>query len=153
MLGLYVALVLAFVALLAGMVWRYKERYQPRDPILYDIRDNLAKLSPEARRLEFFQDDKSYTINKQRIHLCLKDERQQYYPMNMLMYVAIHELAHVLCDEIGHTPKFHDIFSTLLRRATELDIYDPNIPILQNYCGYTNESFVMTVNPFKADDV
>ena len=54
----------------------------------------------------------------------------------MLMYVAIHELGHVLCDEIGHTPKFHRIFRELLEKAENLKIYDPNIPIVMNYCGH-----------------
>lgn len=143
---LYLVLVGVFMFIVYGMLMRYKEKYQHRDPILYDIRENLMRLSPEAHHLQLYQDSKSYTINKQKIYLCLKDkDTQTYYPMNMLMYVAIHELAHVLCDEIGHTPKFHSIFSELLLRATELGIYDPDIPILQNYCGYTNESFVMTV--------
>ena len=39
---------------------------------------------------------------KQKVYLCLKDENNEYYNDNMLIYVALHELAHVLCDEIGH---------------------------------------------------
>ena len=52
------------------------------------------------------------------------------------MYVAIHELAHVLCDEIGHTEKFYEIFNNLLDKAENLNIYDSDIPIISNYCGH-----------------
>jgi len=115
-----------------------KEKYQQGDPILHQIRENLILLDPKAERLYFYVDNKSYTINKQKVYLCLKDDDNNYYPMNMLMYVAIHELAHVLCDEIGHTKKFHNIFNSLLQQASSLGIYDPNIPIIQNYCGYNS---------------
>lgn len=144
MLVLYFILVLFFFMALYSMTTYYTEKYQQRDPILYEIRENLTKLSPKAKYLKFYQDNKSYTINKHRVYLCLRDDNQEYYPMNMLMYVAIHELAHVLCDEIGHTPKFHSIFNELLLRATEIGIYDPDIPIIQNYCGYNKETFVLT---------
>lgn len=123
------------------------EKYQQSDPILHEIRENLLLLSPQVSRLYFYVDKKSYTINKQKIYLCVKDSKDNYYPINMLMYVAIHELAHVLCDEIGHTAKFHKIFEKLLDQATELGIYDPHIPIIQDYCGYkTKESFCQGSN-------
>lgn len=133
-----------FVISLYTTMSYHKEKYQQRDPILYEIRENLMLLSPKAKNLKYYQDNKSYTINKQKVYLCLRDDKEKYYPMNMLMYVAIHELAHVLCDEIGHTPKFHSIFSDLLLRATEIGIYDPDIPVIQNYCGYNKETFVLT---------
>lgn len=144
MLVLYLLLATIVVTLFYVTTVYYKEKYQQRDPMLYEIRENLMLLSPKAATLRYFEDNKSYTINKQKVYLCLKDDQEAYYPMNMLMYVAIHELAHVLCNEIGHTPKFHSIFSDLLLRATELGIYDPDIPVIQNYCGYNKETFVLT---------
>ena len=65
-----------------------------------------------------------------------EDENGEYYDYNMLIYVALHELSHVLCDEIGHTPKFHRIFEKILKQAELLKIYNPNIPIVKNYCGH-----------------
>ena len=76
----------------------------------------------------------SFTINKSRVNLCLKDKEGNYYDDNMLMYVALHELAHVMCDEIGHTDKFHEIFDKLLEKAAAYGIYDPSIPPISNYC-------------------
>ena len=81
---------------------------------------------------------KSYTINKQHIFMCMKDENGNYYDDNMLFYVASHECCHVLCGEIGHTKLFHKMFDALLEKAIELGLYDPNLPLVQNYCNYNS---------------
>lgn len=81
---------------------------------------------------------KSYTLNKEDIYLCLKDENNQYYNDNMLIYVLLHEISHSICDEIGHTEKFHKIFKALTAKAVELNIYNENIPLIKNYCLHNN---------------
>lgn len=88
--------------------------------------------------ISMYKGDKSYTINKEKVYICLTDENGKYYSMNMLMYVVLHELAHVICDEIGHTEKFHEIFEAILLRSTEMGIYNPSLPIIQNYCTYND---------------
>jgi hypothetical protein len=135
---LYVFVILTIFGLAAWLVYRQiSEHYQQLDPMLQTIKDSLIRLHPRAGSIELFEGKKSYTINKKRIYLCLKNKNQEYYDQNMLMYVAIHELSHVLCDEIGHTPKFNRIFREQLERAAELGIYDPDKPIVRDYCGHT----------------
>jgi hypothetical protein len=99
---------------------------------------SLTKLNNRniLEEINLYKGKKSYTINKQKIFLCLKNEKDEYYNDNMLLYVLIHEIAHVICDEIGHTDKFHQIFKELLDRAIKLNIYNPSIPIIYNYCNY-----------------
>lgn len=81
----------------------------------------------------------SYTINKgDEIALCLRCKKTgQLHDMNLLMYVVIHELAHVACPEINHTPLFKKIFTFFLQQAADLKIYQPvnyrTHP--QEYCG------------------
>jgi hypothetical protein len=82
---------------------------------------------------------KSYTLNKEDIYLCLKDENNQYYDDNMLTYVLLHEISHSICDEIGHTDKFHRIFQALTKKAVELNIYNDKIPLVRNYCLYNDK--------------
>jgi hypothetical protein len=119
------------------MLTRFIEEFKKEDPMLYKIKNKIRLLNPEmVDRIILLEDTKSYTINKKKVYLCLKDENGEYYEDNMLMFVAIHELAHVLCDEIGHTDKFQSIFQELLNRASELDIYDPSVAPVQNYCEY-----------------
>jgi len=84
--------------------------------------------------IRFYEDDQSYTINKEKVYLCLKDKKGKYYGKNMIIYVTLHEIAHVICDEIGHTEKFKQIFDELLYEASVRGIYNPSIPIVQNYC-------------------
>lgn len=82
--------------------------------------------------------EKSYTINKQDMYMCLKDEKGDYYHDNFLLYVHIHECSHVLCPEIGHTDLFYKIFDALLEKAVELGIYDNTQPLIRNYCNYND---------------
>ena len=112
------------------------EYYEQMDPMLVRIRETLLPLHPCVANLKFYEGKKSYTINKKKVYLCLKDDDGEYYNFNMLIYVSIHELSHVICDEIGHTAKFHRIFRDLLELAEQKNIYDSSIPILKNYCGH-----------------
>lgn len=115
-----------------------KESFISKDPVLNKVKDNLKKVDKEkVDDLNFYEGDKSYTINKKNVYLCLKDENGEYYNENMLTYVALHELAHSLCDEIGHTKKFHKIFDNLLVKAEKKGIYNPSLPLESNYCGHT----------------
>ena len=80
--------------------------------------------------------DSAYTENKAVITLCLKNpENGLYYDMNTIMYVAIHELSHMVTKTHGHNKEFKNHFSTLLKRAAQLGIYNPRKPIPETYCG------------------
>lgn len=138
-----IILFLLFIGLLIFVLMnQMNEYYQQTSPLLMEIREKLENFADNPseyetiQKLKFFQGKKSYTINKKKVYLCLYDEYGKPYNMNMLMYVALHELAHVFCDEIGHTPKFHRIFKEFLIRAEQKGIYDSTIPILKNYCGH-----------------
>lgn len=87
--------------------------------------------------IDLFEGDKSFTINKRKIYLCLKDRGltgEVFYDYNSLIFVCLHEIAHVLCDEIGHTEKFLQIFEELLKHASDLGLYDRGKPFVKNYC-------------------
>jgi hypothetical protein len=106
------------------------------DPKLDELKQRLSLAFPEIRNLDLTGSNKSLTINKQHVFICTKDEQGEYYSDNMLIYVILHELAHVLCDEVGHTDKFRKIFQELLDRAHDAGVYDPSIPPIDNYCNY-----------------
>jgi hypothetical protein len=129
-------IVLLFGVMVYVVAIQVREYYQQTDPMLKIIKDTLSPLHEKVKDLQFFQGDKSYTINKKKIYMCLRDENGDYYHDNMLLFVVLHELAHVLCDEIGHTNKFQQIFQVLLDDAVKLGIYDPEIEPVQNYCEY-----------------
>lgn len=114
-----------------------KEYHMQDDPMLTTLKQVLLPVHPIISKLKLYKGDKSYTINKEKIFLCLQDENKNYYPLNHLIYVLLHEVAHQLNqDDVGHTDKFYAKFDELLDRATALGVYNPSIPIVQNYCNY-----------------
>ena len=118
---------------------RIREKYIEDDPMLIKLRAALKDTFPDINNVILLRGEKSYTINKKKIHLCLKDEKGDYYHQNMLVFVLLHEFAHVRCDEIGHTDKFHHIFKGLLDTASHHGIYNPNQPIIKDYCTYNDK--------------
>jgi hypothetical protein len=133
---IFLTIIFSILAMIVCRQIREDFQQQSKDPEIEKIKSKLRLLYPKIDELEFYEGEKSYTIDKQKVHLCLRDENGEYYHQNMLMYVSIHELAHVLCNEIGHTEKFYQIFHRLLDRAIDLKIYDPAIPVVPNYCKY-----------------
>ena len=84
----------------------------------------------------------SYSINKgEKIVFCLrsKDDSQELVDLNTMMFVAIHEMAHLMTKEVGHTKNFWDNMKFLLIKAIEIDIYKKqdfnSTP--KEYCGTT----------------
>jgi len=86
--------------------------------------------------ISLYKGDKSYTINKHKIFLCLKDEKNEYYNDNILLFVLLHECAHVLCNSVGHTEEFNQIFDALLEEAENLNILQANFQPPSNYCTF-----------------
>lgn len=128
-----------FLLIILGIAFLYcycAESFAPRDPVLNELKEQLGELHPKFKNVELYVGDKSYTINKKRVYICLKDEKGRYYSRNMLCYVILHEYAHMLCDEIGHTEKFGQVFQKLLKQAAERGLYNPNIPPVSDYCGH-----------------
>lgn len=115
-----------------------REYIQSTDPMLIKLQEDVRKLDPRIKDLEFFSSDESYTEDKKKIFICMKDEKGEYYDYNMLMYVTIHEITHALTNviDIYHvTPQFKNTFESLLSKAYKLGIYDPEKPLYKHYCG------------------
>jgi hypothetical protein len=137
----WVIISIVSICVLYFVMKKIKENLLPYDPKIDELKRKLLMVHSQASSIKFYHDKKSYTINKQEIYLCIKDESGDYYEENMLMYAALHELAHVLCDEIGHTDKYWAIFDDVLEKASKIidpktnkPIYDPNGKINKNYC-------------------
>ena len=88
--------------------------------------------------------DTSYSENKgQRIVVCLRDKtKAPEYPLielNTIMFVMLHEMAHLMTETIGHTPEFWLNFKRILHDAVKVGIYTPVNYSRQPtpYCGMT----------------
>ena len=79
----------------------------------------------------------SYTINKVKIVLCIRQSDGSFVPKNVIMYVGIHELAHAMTASIGHTPAFWEHNARLLEAAKSIGVFE-DIDFAkspQSYCG------------------
>lgn len=66
----------------------------------------------------------SYSVNKgDEMVLCIRNEKGDIHNYNLIVYVVLHELAHIICDEYGHTQKFKEIFHNLAKKAVEIGEY------------------------------
>jgi hypothetical protein len=81
----------------------------------------------------------SYSVNKgEMLVFCLRSKKDsKIHDLNELMYVAIHELAHIACPEIGHTDLFFTINKYLIKKAIDYGTYKYINYSLNNteYCG------------------
>jgi len=83
----------------------------------------------------------SSTVNKgESIHMCLRQRDgtdESLVDENVMMFVALHEFAHVCTKSVGHDPEFWNNFGWLLKEAEAMNLYRyTNFsahPV--NYCG------------------
>ena len=96
--------------------------------------DRFAESTPDAEHT-------SYSVNKgEKIHLCLRQREgpnETLVDENVMVFVALHEMAHVITPSLGHDPDFWNNFGWLLKQAEALGIYKYQDFKAQpvSYCG------------------
>lgn len=115
---------------------RLSTRFQP---------DNISESTPHEKYT-------SYSVNKgEKIVFCLraKNNKEHLVSENVIVFVALHELAHVMTKSVGHTDEFWANFQFLLKMAVKLKLYQNtnynNEPV--DYCGTK-----ITDTPLKKED-
>jgi hypothetical protein len=136
---LLIIIIILLSIILMNIVYNRIEEYNEQeltDPILDVLKTLLIPVDPIFENIKLNKGNKSYTLNKEDIYICVKDEKGEYYPMNSLVHVILHEVAHMLnTKDVGHTKEWQNIFNDLLKKAEEKKVYNPNIPMVSNYCG------------------
>lgn len=110
----------------------YELLYKNFDP------DAVSEGSPESSYT-------SYSVNKSAMVICIRQSDHSFVDKNVLLYVVLHELGHMACDEVGHTPKFWNIFKDIITEAVVMGVYK-KLDFKKNpeaYCGITIESSVI----------
>ena len=65
----------------------------------------------------------SYSVNKgEQIILCLRN-KDSLVDINTMMFVVLHEFAHLATESIGHTTEFWDNFRWILEESINIGIY------------------------------
>ena len=104
----------------------------------------LQNFRPDAERLlESTPDEEhtSFSVNKgQKVHLCLRQRQggnENLVDENIMVFVALHEMAHMITKSIGHEPEFWNNFGWLLREAEKIGVYQYQDFKAQpvSYCG------------------
>ena len=127
------------IFILSDYLCQNKNKYPDFRPYIQQFCDRVNDIVLE----ENAPDGKytSYTVNKgDKISLCLRSiQTKNLHDLNLIMYVVIHELAHVACPEIDHTELFKKILIFLLEISIMLKIYKytnyQKHPM--EYCGLT----------------
>jgi hypothetical protein len=115
----------------------YLEKNHPDQPMTINIKNRfdpsvISEGSPDSQYT-------SYTVNKgEKMVFCIRDAKsKRVHDLNLLMYVSLHELAHVGCESIGHNAEFKRNFKFLLEIAEKINLYKP-LPLGKqqiDYCG------------------
>jgi len=135
-----VVIVVVLFLILTISYFQVRDYYTQMDPMIQKLQGIINNLVPGINsKIKIFKGNKSYTINKKTVYLCLEDQNGNYYNLNILVYVLLHEISHVLCKSIGHNEEFQSIFDKLLSKAEEKGYYDPSQKIPNDYCNYNTE--------------
>lgn len=119
---------------------KHLEKIAPQDPRTKRLVMNFQP----AKIQEGMESSKhtSYSINKgEKIVFCLrsKDAKKELVDLNTIMFVALHELAHICTETVGHTEEFWTNFRWILEESINIGIYVEqdfkSKP--QPYCGIT----------------
>ena len=100
--------------------------FSPKDEYLESFKPIVQKILVESKQnplqeVQFRKSkDKSYTLDKQKIYMVTERENGQKYNQDTILFVLLHEVAHILSPDEHHTTKFFEIEKKLHKKAIEL---------------------------------
>ena len=98
----------------------------PDDEQSYMLRKNYEKNNIYEISPHNISGQTSFLRNKSILVLCLRrKDTGELHDVNTIMYVILHELAHMINKEWGHKQLFWDKFHFLLQEAVDIGIYTP----------------------------
>lgn len=124
-----------------------KENFTQDDDkeIISLVKERLILLDPKYESIPIFPGNESVTIDKKKIHLCLKDENDMYYNVDTLFYVVLHELAHMLSKSYSintHNKEFQVKFKELLEKAYAANLLPNKQVVPLNYCKKEKKNLI-----------
>ncbi|QOI90294.1 hypothetical protein QKU58_gp037 [Pyramimonas orientalis virus] len=125
---------------------RHLEKKDPKNEDIQRLLENynVENISEGSEDVNYT----SYSVNKgEKIVFCLRerDGSDSFVNENVLMYVATHELGHLMTKEIGHTETFWNNFKYLLNEAVKIKVYE-KIDYNESpteYCGMNIKSSII----------
>ena len=122
-------------------LYLYLQEKYPNKP---QVKQLLQNFKPDPSRFEEStpaDEHTSYSVNKgEKVHLCLRQRQgpnEALVKENVMVFVAIHEMGHVITPSLGHGPDFWNNFAWLLKQSEAIGIYEyenfKSHPVA--YCG------------------
>ena len=109
------------------ILYRYLIATYPEKP---QVKQLVQNFKPDPSRIFEATPDAehtSYSVNKgESVHLCLRQRQgnnESLMNENIMMFVSLHEMAHMITSTIGHGPDFWNNFGWLLKQAEEKGLY------------------------------
>ena len=112
--------------------------YSPKDEYLNSFKPMIHKIliksNPDILKLVYKNQkslnhlqirnskQKTYTLDKQIIYIVTQRPNSQKYKKDTILFVLLHEVAHILSPDEHHTPRFFEIEKKLHRKAIELGV-------------------------------
>jgi predicted metal-dependent hydrolase len=124
-----------------------KEKYSEFKQYIELLESNFNESRTQIYENDPSSELTSFSVNKgEEVAFCLKSKKDgRLHEINLLIYVAIHEMAHMACPEIGHGDLFKKIFKFLTLRAIEMQLYEKDDygknPV--EYCGMILSSTIL----------
>ena len=119
---------------------KYKQYIEQLNRNLNETKTLIYETDPSS-------DLTSYSVNKgEELSFCLKSKKTgQHHEINLLLYVALHEMAHIACPETGHGELFKELFKFLTEEAIKINIYKKDDYSAQpiEYCGMILSSSIV----------
>ena len=99
----------------------------PDKPQIQQLKKNFTPDSSRIYEATPDAEHTSYSVNKgESVHLCLRQRNgndESLIQENIMVFVSLHEMAHMITATIGHGPDFWNNFAWLLKQAEEKGIY------------------------------
>lgn len=116
------------------------KRNHPQDPRVQRVLDRFP--TTDLAEADGSEKNTSYSINKgEKIVMCLrqKDGTDRLVDQNLILFVALHELSHIMTISVGHTEEFWSNFRFVLKNCQDANLYKcinfSQKP--EEYCGIT----------------
>ena len=101
---------------------KYPDKPQVKQ-LIKNYRDDPKRFFEATPDAEFT----SYSVNKgESIHLCLRQREKNDESLvneDVMVFVSIHEMGHILTESLGHGPDFWNNFAWILKEAESIGIY------------------------------
>jgi hypothetical protein len=132
---------------LKNYLFKEKDKYEEYKEYIILLNENFTESRTTIYENTPESDLTSYSVNKgEELAFCLKSKKTgNFHDINLIMYVALHEMAHMACPEVGHGDLFKKIFKFLTERAIEINLYrrvDYNQQPTE-YCGMVLSSSIL----------